>query len=604
MKLTQAPSPCPSRCRAVAWRSSPAFARPSPGAAPSSATCRPWRWPGTPRASCSTGPRSTAAGRRGHRRPGGAVGAHAQRGARGEPPAAVPPHHPGLHAQPRLRLGRPGHHQRRRPDRLGHADVVLAGGVESLSDIPILHSRGFSQLLVDASKAKTLGAAAAASSPRCARATSCPSRRPSPSPRPARSMGQSAEKMAKENGITPRGAGPRSRCRATSAPPPAPPTAGSPPRSCPGSAAAQCDEVVTSDNGIRSDTSLEQLAALQPVFDRALRHRHRRQRLAAHRRRRGRAAHGARSGARALGYEPLAFLRELRRRRGRSRLAAAAWGRCSRCRWRSSAPGSRWSDLDLVEMHEAFAAQVLSQRRRRGARSSGPSGSGCPAPVGEVDWERTNVMGGSIAIGHPFGATGARIVTTLANEMRAARRAVRPDLHLRAGRHGLRDGPGADLTMTAFTRRRSRRRHRRRHVRPPRRAGQHALHRRWRRSSTALLDRPRAATPSVRAVVLISGKPDTFIAGADIEEFTRAPHRRGRHGAEPSARRSCMNRVAASPQAGRRRDPRRLPRRRARARARLPLARRHRPPEDPARPPRGAARPHPRRRRLQPAAAR
>ena len=39
--------------------------------------------------------------------------------------------------------------------------------------------------------------------------------------------------------------------------------------------------------------------------------------------------------------------------------------------------------------------------------------------MGEVDWEKTNVHGGSIAIGHPFGATGARIVTTLANEMAA-----------------------------------------------------------------------------------------------------------------------------------------------------------------------------------------
>ena len=43
---------------------------------------------------------------------------------------------------------------------------------------------------------------------------------------------------------------------------------------------------------------------------------------------------------------------------------------------------------------------------------------GLPGPVGEVDWDRTNVMGGSIAIGHPFAATGARLVTTLANEMR------------------------------------------------------------------------------------------------------------------------------------------------------------------------------------------
>jgi acetyl-CoA acyltransferase len=43
---------------------------------------------------------------------------------------------------------------------------------------------------------------------------------------------------------------------------------------------------------------------------------------------------------------------------------------------------------------------------------------GLPGPLGETDWERTNVMGGSIAIGHPFAATGARVITTLANEMR------------------------------------------------------------------------------------------------------------------------------------------------------------------------------------------
>jgi len=64
-------------------------------------------------------------------------------------------------------------------------------------------------------------------------------------------------------------------------------------------------------------------------------------------------------------------------------------------------------DIDLIEMHEAFAAQVLSTFKvleQNGA--------------GRVDEERVNVMGGSIALGHPFGATGARLVTTLANEMR------------------------------------------------------------------------------------------------------------------------------------------------------------------------------------------
>jgi acetyl-CoA acetyltransferase len=40
-----------------------------------------------------------------------------------------------------------------------------------------------------------------------------------------------------------------------------------------------------------------------------------------------------------------------------------------------------------------------------------------PGPAGEVDWDRTNLMGGSIAVGHPFGATGCRIITSLAHEM-------------------------------------------------------------------------------------------------------------------------------------------------------------------------------------------
>jgi acetyl-CoA acyltransferase len=76
-----------------------------------------------------------------------------------------------------------------------------------------------------------------------------------------------------------------------------------------------------------------------------------------------------------------------------------------------------WKDLGLVEIHEAFAAQVLSNIQAWGSQAWADR-LGLPAPVGDVDWARTNVAGGSIAIGHPFGATGARLVTTLANEMR------------------------------------------------------------------------------------------------------------------------------------------------------------------------------------------
>jgi acetyl-CoA acyltransferase len=72
--------------------------------------------------------------------------------------------------------------------------------------------------------------------------------------------------------------------------------------------------------------------------------------------------------------------------------------------------------MDLVEMHEAFAAQVLSNLQ--GFESvEWARRAGFDQPVGEVDRARLNVMGGSIALGHPFGATGARITTTLLNEM-------------------------------------------------------------------------------------------------------------------------------------------------------------------------------------------
>jgi acetyl-CoA C-acetyltransferase len=60
------------------------------------------------------------------------------------------------------------------------------------------------------------------------------------------------------------------------------------------------------------------------------------------------------------------------------------------------------NDIDLVEINEAFAAQVLPSAEDLG-----------------VDHDKLNVHGGAIALGHPFGMTGARITTTLLNGMRA-----------------------------------------------------------------------------------------------------------------------------------------------------------------------------------------
>jgi acetyl-CoA acyltransferase len=175
------------------------------------------------------------------------------------------------------------------------------------------------------------------------------------------------------------------------------------------------DQPIAADNGVRADTSLEVLAALPPVFDR----------------RYGSVTAGnsspltdgasavllmAEEKAEALGYRPLAFLRSY---------AVAAvdpgWqllmGPVYAVPKALERAGIAWQDIGLFEIHEAFAAQVLSNVEAWGSQAWADR-LGLAGPVGEVDWERTNVMGGSIAIGHPFAATGARLVTTLANEMR------------------------------------------------------------------------------------------------------------------------------------------------------------------------------------------
>ncbi len=290
---------------------------------------------------------------------------------------------------------------------LGDADVVLAGGVESLSDIPILASRRLADILVEASKAKSLGSRLRTLS-RIRPRDLIPVSPAIAEPSTGESMGQSAEKMAKENHIS-RAAQDRWALRshelAARGTDDGRITTEIVPWFGPGGAG---DGVLTQDNGIRRDTSLEQMAKLKPVFDR----------------RYGSVTaansspltDGASavlvmsdSAARALGYTPLAYVRSYA-------VAAVDPG------WQLlQAPifavpkaleraGIQWKELGVIEVHEAFAAQVLSNLQGWGALGW------------EINEDIINVMGGSIAIGHPFGATGTRLVTTLANEM--ARRDV------------------------------------------------------------------------------------------------------------------------------------------------------------------------------------
>ncbi|MFL5612839.1 MAG: acetyl-CoA C-acyltransferase FadI [Gemmatimonadaceae bacterium] len=296
---------------------------------------------------------------------------------------------------------------------LGHHDVVIAGGAESLSNVPILHSRSMSEKLVAFSRAKSAAQ----------RVKLLGSIRPKDlvpitpaiaEPTTGETMGESAEKMAKINHISreaqdefalrshERAAEGTRDCRLTA-------------EIVPVYLPPKLEKAMTSDNGIRTDSSLEQLAALKPVFDR----------------RYGTVTAGNSSPltdgasavllmseerAKSLGYEPLAYIRSYvyaaldpgeQLLMGPVLAAPVALKRA----------GLSLPDMDLVEMHEAFAAQVLCNLQGF-VSDDWAKRAGFDRPVGEVDPERLNVMGGSISIGHPFGATGGRILTTLVNELR------------------------------------------------------------------------------------------------------------------------------------------------------------------------------------------
>ncbi len=79
--------------------------------------------------------------------------------------------------------------------------------------------------------------------------------------------------------------------------------------------------------------------------------------------------------------------------------------------------GMSLANVDIVDLHEAFAAQVLCVTKALASRGFARARLGREEPVGEIDPAVLNVHGGSIALGHPFGATGARMVTTMANEL-------------------------------------------------------------------------------------------------------------------------------------------------------------------------------------------
>ncbi len=295
----------------------------------------------------------------------------------------------------------------------GQGDVILAGGAESLSNVPIRYSKGATRRLMELNKARSLGQ-------KMATLAKFRPRDLVPVP-PAiaehstgMTMGQAAEKMAKENKISRRAQDEialLSHQRAAAAiadgrfegqivttfPPP------------------DYDRAVTKDNGVRADSSMEALAGLKPVFDR----------------RYGSVTAGNSSPitdggaavllmseekADSLGYRPLGFVRSFAYASldpGTQLLQGPAYAAPAAL----DAAGLQLQDIDLLEMHEAFAAQIISNLMAFASPRFARYELGRSQPLGEVDLERFNVNGGSIALGHPFGATGARVTIQLLEEL-------------------------------------------------------------------------------------------------------------------------------------------------------------------------------------------
>ncbi|HEY8265269.1 MAG TPA: acetyl-CoA C-acetyltransferase [Steroidobacteraceae bacterium] len=287
---------------------------------------------------------------------------------------------------------------------LGQIDAGIAGGVDTASDPPIVFGREYQQILLRAHRAKTFGARAAAF-------LSIRPRHFKPTfpgvgePRTGMSMGQHTEKMARTWEI------PRadqdalaltSHERASRA----------------WKEGFYADLVVpylglTADNNVRADSSLEKLAKLKPSFAKD-----------------GTLTAGNStpltdgSAAVLLGSEDWA------RSRGLPIQAYLSYGKVGAVDFVGGegllmAPaftvprmladaGLGLQDFDFYEIHEAFAAQVLCTLKAWESEKFCRERLGLAAPLGSIDRAKLNVKGSSVAVGHPFAATGARIVGTLA----------------------------------------------------------------------------------------------------------------------------------------------------------------------------------------------
>jgi acetyl-CoA C-acetyltransferase len=290
---------------------------------------------------------------------------------------------------------------------LGQIDCAIAAGVDTVSDPPVVFPKSFQRLLLESYRGKTTGARVGpwfGLRPRHFR----PVLPGIAEPRTGLSMGESTELMVKTWGVG------RAEQDALALE--------SHQKAAAAYAAGFYKDLVreylglTQDNNIRSDTSLEQLGRLKPVFDT----------------RGGGTLTAGNSTPMTDGAAGVLLASETwARERNLPVLAYLSYGKLAAVDYVEKkegllmAPayavprmlrdaGLTLQDFDFYEIHEAFAGQVLCTLKAWNDPAFCKDKLGLPRALGTVDRAKLNVKGGSLALGHPFAATGARIVATLA----------------------------------------------------------------------------------------------------------------------------------------------------------------------------------------------
>ncbi len=296
----------------------------------------------------------------------------------------------------------------------GAAEVAIAAGAETLSDAPIRFKRPVRERLIASQKARGTGDYA-----RLLKGLRPADLLPEPVAlaefSTGETMGQNCERLAKRLGISREdqdGYALMSHHRAAAAA-----ANGRLDRQIVPVQVPPVFDQVTVDNGVRGDSTPDKLGSLKPAFDRLF------GTVTA-----GNSSYLTDGGAAVLlasqeaaerhGLQPLAVLKA-------SSVAALdpleelLLGPAVTVPRVLDAAGLELADVAVVELHEAFAAQVLAVLKLLDDEQFCRQRLGRDAPVGTVDRERLNAWGGSLSVGHPFGATGARLITNCCHRMAA-----------------------------------------------------------------------------------------------------------------------------------------------------------------------------------------